>query len=259
MGKYALISKLAASLRVYRPTRWVYRQLVNRDEWRALCAERVFYRQFVRRNDLVFDVGANVGRKAEVFLSLGARVVAFEPQPAVHEELLARCGRPARMTLVRAALGAAAGEAVLHLTRSSTETASLVADWDADQNAAYTVKVRTLDDAIGEFGTPTFCKIDVEGYELEVFRGLTRPIPVISFEYHLNPRGRARVVDCLDYLDRFGRFEINYVADGMLAFGFQKWVSKEEFLPFFLHKIEGYQDRFFGDVFIRFAAGTSRL
>jgi hypothetical protein len=37
-----------------------------------------FYSQFVSPGDLVFDIGANVGDRTAVFVSLGARVVAVE-------------------------------------------------------------------------------------------------------------------------------------------------------------------------------------
>jgi hypothetical protein len=45
------------------------------------------------------------------------------------------------------------------------------------------VEVSTLDALIDSFGIPSFCKIDVEGYEYEVLKGLTQPIPSLSFEY----------------------------------------------------------------------------
>jgi hypothetical protein len=46
------------------------------------------------------------------------------------------------------------------------------------------VNVATLDSLIDEFGVPDYAKIDVEGFDLEVLRGLSRPIPLLSFEYN---------------------------------------------------------------------------
>ena len=40
-----------------------------------------FYSELIKKNDLCFDIGANYGNRSEVFLKLGAKVVAFEPQP----------------------------------------------------------------------------------------------------------------------------------------------------------------------------------
>ena len=40
-----------------------------------------FYKKFINPNDLVFDVGANVGNRVGAFLKCHAKVVAVEPQP----------------------------------------------------------------------------------------------------------------------------------------------------------------------------------
>jgi len=34
-----------------------------------------------------------------------------------------------------------------------------------------------------EYGLPHFCKIDVEGFEEQALAGLSRPLPVLSFEF----------------------------------------------------------------------------
>jgi 16S rRNA A1518/A1519 N6-dimethyltransferase RsmA/KsgA/DIM1 with predicted DNA glycosylase/AP lyase activity len=38
------------------------------------------YSSFVKKGSLVFDVGANEGNRTAIFLELGAKVVAVEPQ-----------------------------------------------------------------------------------------------------------------------------------------------------------------------------------
>ena len=43
--------------------------------------------------------------------------------------------------------------------------------------------VTTLDKLIEQYEVPSFIKIDVEGYELEVLKGLTRLVPALSFEF----------------------------------------------------------------------------
>lgn len=44
------------------------------------------------------------------------------------------------------------------------------------------VSTTTLNTLISLYGRPAFCKIDVERFEKSVLNGLTRPIPLISFE-----------------------------------------------------------------------------
>ena len=43
--------------------------------------------------------------------------------------------------------------------------------------------VTTLDQLIDRFGIPAICKIDVEGYEFEVLKGLFAANCHVSFEY----------------------------------------------------------------------------
>ena len=46
------------------------------------------------------------------------------------------------------------------------------------------VQVKKLDTLIKEFGLPNFCKIDTEGYELDILTNLSYTIPIIEFEFN---------------------------------------------------------------------------
>ena len=147
------------------------------------------------RGDLCFDVGANRGARTEVLLRLGAEVVAVEPQPHCVARLQARFGAKKRFQVVSKALGARHGEATLHLGNIDL-ISTLSRDWlDYAQQVpdsiiakigwegTLTVPLITLDALIATHGVPDFLKIDVEGYELEVLKGLGQPIPLVSLEY----------------------------------------------------------------------------
>ena len=69
------------------------------------------------------------------------------------------------------------------------------------------VPVTTMDRLVGIYGVPEFCKIDVEGFEYNVLRGLTQAIPLLSFEY--TPERIQPVLDCIDHLTRLGQYEYN--------------------------------------------------
>ena len=60
---------------------------------------RLFSR-FIQPGDLVLDIGANVGKLTAVFMSLGARVVAVEPQPACVTTLKRRFGTQPQVTII---------------------------------------------------------------------------------------------------------------------------------------------------------------
>lgn len=63
-------------------------------------SEKLNRRWFVSTGDTVFDVGANVGGKAELFLRHGARLVCVEPQPNCVAELKRRFKGYERVSIV---------------------------------------------------------------------------------------------------------------------------------------------------------------
>jgi FkbM family methyltransferase len=214
---------------------------------------RRFYRRFVRPGDLCFDVGANMGERTDVFLALGARVVAVEPQTGCIDALQRRFG--SRTELVGAALGARPGEAELLITGYHT-LSSLSQEWIEAVTASgrfdeftwddrVVVPVTTLEELIGRFGAPRFCKIDVEGYELEVLRGLARPIPAISFEFAAERS--APVLSGVNHLADLGMTRFNFSDRESFAFALDDWVSADEICAF-LGSIRADSDAF-GEVY----------
>jgi FkbM family methyltransferase len=94
------------------------------------------------------------------------------------------------------------------------------------------VETTTLDHLIGLHGEPFFVKIDVEGFEPNVLRGLTRRVPYISFEVNL-PEFNAEGTECialLKRLDAAGRF--NFAAD-MQGLALSQWLDADAFRDVF--------------------------
>jgi FkbM family methyltransferase len=202
---------------------------------------------------LVFDVGANVGEKTDIMLSLGARVVAFEPQPRLAREVKARGGKNSPLTVVRAAVGAETGTAELVLASSSTGLASIRPEWDQKLAAGkIRVPLTTLDAEIGKYGKPVFCKIDVEGFESEVLNGLSVPLKFLSFEYHRNKEALERVTACVERLTALGKYEFNLTGTEEAALLLPQWLSRDAFLKAFP---ECAGPHFYGDVFTRTSQG----
>jgi hypothetical protein len=85
------------------------------------------------------------------------------------------------------------------------------------------VPVTTLDALIGRYGRPAFCKIDVEGYDLEVLHGLSEPLPALSFEYV--PPALDLVLACLDRLAELGPYAFNWSAGESMQWCWPTWVD----------------------------------
>ncbi len=182
---------------------------------------RRFYGQFIQPGDLCFDIGAHVGNRLRAWRQLGARCVAVEPQAACMRLLRRWYGQDAGVTLVEMAVGAAAGTQTMYVSRRTPTVTTLSPEWIAAvrQNDSFArvawdapaaVPVTTLDDLIAAYGQPAFCKIDVEGYELEVLRGLSQPLPALSIEYI--PAAMDVMQGCLERLEQLGRYEYNWSA-----------------------------------------------
>lgn len=215
-----------------------------------------FYGQFIRVGDVVFDVGANIGTRTDAFVALGATVVAVEPQERCQAQLRRRYAAQDRVHLVPAALGSEDGEHELYVSSAHALT-SMSSEWieatrssgrfaDYSWAEARTVSVTTLDRLIDEFGTPSYCKIDVEGFEVEVLRGLTRPIGMVSFEF--TPELIERAHEALDLLVALGAMEFNLSIGESYAFDRDVWMNADELRRALAETVDRND---FADVFAR--------
>lgn len=232
--------QIAIALGLYRALRWLDSALHHRLA-RAQAADRALYSTLLSPHSLVFDVGANTGEKSEALLRAGHRVVAFEPNPVLQAELTARCGRSQEFTLVSAGLSDQPGLAVLYAPPHRPHgMGSFDPAWGEIQgvngrtqpNATaglHFVSVTTLDTAIEMFGQPSYIKIDVEGWELKVLEGLSRSVPLVSFEFHSTARHVERTRACLKRLASFGRAEVNITPAERSYFLFDDWVPLDRF------------------------------
>ncbi|HET9902742.1 MAG TPA: FkbM family methyltransferase [Xanthobacteraceae bacterium] len=161
-----------------------------------------FYGRFVPADALVFDIGAHVGDRVAAFRSLGARVVAVEPQPALVRVLRRLYGRDRAVTIEPCAVGRTDGRVTLRLNLANPTVSTASEDFiaaargapgweDQEWGACIDVPMLTLDALVARHGVPDFMKIDVEGFEAEALHGLTRPPPILSFEFTTIQRGVA--------------------------------------------------------------------
>ena len=213
---------LLRSLLIYYGVPWRQRQLVG------------FFRQFIAPGSLCFDVGAHVGNRLRAWHALGAHVVALEPQPHCMALLQRWYGDAENVTLLAEAVGARAGSAMLQISQRTPTVTSLSKRWISDVrrdqsfanvvwDAEIPVQVTTLDHLIQQYGCPDFCKLDVEGYELEVLQGLSIPLPALSFEMIAVTQKES--LACVDRLDQLGDYTFNWTRGERHVWQSEQWLD----------------------------------
>ncbi len=215
-----------------------------------------FYSQFVNAEDLVFDVGANVGNRTEPLLNIGTRVVAVEPQEECYKLLKKRFGN--NIEIVPMGLGEKE-EIKNFFVSNASSISSFSEDWiesvKTQRFKDYTwakpikINVTTLNKLIDKYGVPKFIKIDVEGYELEVLKGLTYAVDIISFEYTV-PEQIQKAIDCINQVEKFNsEIECNFSIGESMKFELENWQSATNIKNFINTKEFISTD--FGDIYIR--------
>jgi len=206
--------------------------------WEHYRHERNFYRQFIQRGDLVFDVGANVGGKTAAFLSLGARVVAVEPNP-VCVELIRRnynkAIRNSQLHLEPLAVASRVGEVSLtifelnhEMSSGSSEFVRYAQNISNDSAREFMVKSITLDDLVSRYGLPDFLKVDVEGMDADALRGLSQRPRLLSFEYHTAAAVWENTCECFNQAVRLGFTEANFTEMANPKLLFRDWRKIEQ-------------------------------
>ncbi len=253
-GSMPIVSVIERALRP-TPIRRVARRLFGP----AVRQHRIrrCYRAFVKPGDLAFDIGANVGSRTEALLRLGARVVAIEPQPHLAVILRRRFGSHPRFALVEQAIAAAEGEAVMHvcslheLTTFSRERMRTAQGRPEFAHATWSerpARLTTFDVLIRQHGRPAFAKIDVESFEVEVLRGLSTPIPALSFE--VTPHHPQDAPACLREIARLGPAEFNVSLGETMTLVFDPWLTLEQIEKYCREDLP--RESTYADIYVRF-------
>jgi FkbM family methyltransferase len=178
----------------------------------------------LREGDVFFDIGANVGFMTVVGASLvgeSGHVFAFEPVPlnvAVIRRNV-RLNRLNQVEVIAKAVSERSGHERLVLARYSGGAALAVADSPPDATGSIDVEVTSIDDFVaGGAPAPHVVKIDVEGAEIQVLRGmeitLQQHSPTVLFEVD-GPDEQTlsrRTSGCRDFLASKG-YRVSRLAD----------------------------------------------
>ncbi len=198
---------------------------------------QLLYSQFVKPGFFCFDIGANMGSRVATFLLLKAKVLAVEPQRVCYTELK-KVFKGEEVIIVEKGVGTK-NEVKDFFVADNSLISSFSTEWiDGMKNKHFSknkwekveqIEIVTLDMLIQQYGVPDFIKIDTEGFELEVIKGLSTPVKALSFEYTL-PEPGNKAFQCIEILDKLykGQVLLNICRDEAYEMYFKKWVTLEE-------------------------------
>jgi len=191
---------------IYRA--WRYRLATERDEI-------AFVRSHLGPGDVAIDIGAHKGAFSYwMARQVGPRghVFSFEPQPVLANRLvqLVRGQNWSQVTVENRALSSQEGVATLSVPGGKPSPGATLEPRDVNLCEQITVPVSTLDSyfADRQVSAIKLVKCDVEGHELEVFRGAAQLLrqhkPLLLFECETRHRQDGRLDDVFRFLIDLG-------------------------------------------------------
>ena len=181
-----------------------------------------YYGSGLRNGGVILDVGANVGDYSRAILTIAptAQIYCFEPHPDNLRHLEAALG--GRVTVVPAAVGSRRGTAELYDYAGGTGSSHASLHKDVFEklrqqpHQSLCVNVITIDEFVEQHNIAaiSLLKVDVEGHELEVFRGASkvireRRIDTVHFEFNeMNVITRVFLADFFALLPGFAFYRL---------------------------------------------------
>jgi FkbM family methyltransferase len=140
---------------------------------------------------LLFDIGANRGDATLVGLDQGYDVIALEPAPRIYSQLVKNFIYNPRVTPLRLAVANQDDQRIEFYEADEDGLSTLNKEWLTSDSLPYAgkpfrtiaVNTITLDSLIERYGSPDLIKIDVEGAEWQVLKGLSDLTGTIALEW----------------------------------------------------------------------------
>jgi FkbM family methyltransferase len=185
---------------------------------------------------IAFDIGANIGQTVDELLPNYDKIICFEPNPSLVTVIRNKFFNNDKVTIEELGLSDKIETKNFNISNSHV-VSTFSEDWI--NNSRFTnvynwdtsieVKTTTLDEIINKYGIPYFIKIDVEGYEYEVIKGLTKLLENTYFAFEWAEEQYGVVNKTIEYLKELGYQNFVYTyQDSLLTLENIEWGKWED-------------------------------
>ena len=169
------------------------------------------FKTLIGSDEIILDIGANIGLTSILFSTLALKVYAFEPSPSTFRILQENLSRAKADKVYAVNIGCGEREEQLSITFSSNNrSGGFVSDkiQIKEDHVTEQIQINSLDHLFGgDSERIAFIKIDVEGFEAEVIKGARallekfKPLVILELNHFcLNILRRITVPDFFDFL-----------------------------------------------------------
>ncbi|MCP4668937.1 MAG: FkbM family methyltransferase [Deltaproteobacteria bacterium] len=187
--KYVLGSKI----NLYFFDKGISKDLYIYGKREHLSTDLIISKGLINKGDIVLDLGANIGYYALLESKLVGKtglIYAVEPSPKTFQILKenVHLNGISTIKLFNLAMGDFVGKAQMHISKHLNLSRMSHSQLDENNGKTISVDMCTVDEFFKDRTYPDLIRMDVEGYEIQIFRGMreimAKRSPDIFIELH---------------------------------------------------------------------------
>lgn len=195
---------------------------------------------------ILFDIGANRGDAVLAGLDKGYKVIALEPGPRVFKELVSNFIYNKNVIPLKFAVSDTDNAVVEFYECVEDGLSTIERSWLTDPSMPYNGKefrtisatTITLDTLVTIYGKPDLIKIDVEGAEWFVFKGMTKNYGKLAFEWTdvtiKEHQSQLEYLQSIGYTQVAPQFIVNHLEEpkewfALNGFNLNSWIEEYKY------------------------------
>lgn len=208
---------------------------------------------------LYFDIGANIGDYTNSLMEKNEydKIICVEANPNIIQKLKNRFFENNKIEIINKAVSSEKGFVDFYVCESCDVVSTCDIEWinqsrfsDNKTWSKFEIETISIDDLVNKYGIPEHIKIDVEGYELNVIKGMTKNYgSQIKFEWaeeKLND-----IFEIIDYLSLIGYSKFSYILQDKYDEEPFEYFSKKEFEEKFKNMCVPSRQDLWGMIFVK--------